>query len=87
MMTLLKDRLFVVLAVLLGLSLVSWLAASLLKLDLQVLGVAVLVLAFVKVHLIILYYMEVNRAHRPIRLAFETWVFAVAGILIAIYLL
>ncbi|MDP7068778.1 MAG: cytochrome C oxidase subunit IV family protein [Acidimicrobiales bacterium] len=86
-MTLQKDRLFLVLTALLGLTLVSWLASSSLGLGRQTLGVSVLVLAFVKVRLIIVYYMEASTVCRPIRVGLEGWVFGVAGATIALYLL
>jgi len=49
-------------------------------------GVAVLVVAFVKVRLVGLYFMELRSAPIPLRLAFEAWVLVVGGVLIGLYL-
>ena len=44
-----------------------------------------MVLAFFKVRLVILYFMEIRTAPIPIRLAFEGWVAVVCVAIIAIY--
>jgi hypothetical protein len=48
--------------------------------------VAVLVVAFVKVRLVGLYFMELRSAPVPLRLLFEGWVVVVCSILIGLYL-
>ncbi len=49
------------------------------------LAAGLLILAFFKVRLVILYFMEIRSAPRPIRLVFEAWVIGVCASLIAIY--
>lgn len=49
--------------------------------------VVVLAVAFAKAHLIGRWFMELRDAPMPLRLAFDGWVFAVAGALIALYLM
>lgn len=86
MSTLIKDKLFLVLAGLLSLTLLSWLILSYVGLEAQTLGVILIILAFIKVRLIIIHYMEAAKAYLPIRIAFEAWVILVGGITIALYL-
>ena len=87
MTALIKDKLFWVLAGLLALTLLSWLIVSSAGLETQTLGVILIILAFVKVRLIIIHYMEAAKAYLPVRICFEAWVILVAGITIALYLL
>lgn len=81
-----KDKLFWVLAALLALTLLSWLILSVLNIDRRLIGVLLILLAFVKVRLIVIHYMEAAKAYLPIRLAFEAWVLVAGGITIALYL-
>ena len=48
--------------------------------------VAVLAVAFVKVHLVGLYFMELRSAPVPLRLLFEGWVVVTGSVLIGLYL-
>ncbi|MCY4426732.1 MAG: cytochrome C oxidase subunit IV family protein [Halieaceae bacterium] len=48
--------------------------------------IALLVLAFFKTRLVIMYFMEVLNAPLPLRGIFEGWVIVVCGILITLYL-
>lgn len=50
------------------------------------LTVALLALAFFKVRLVLMYFMELLDAPWKLRLIFEAWVILVFGIVIAIYL-
>ncbi len=86
MSTLIKDKLFLVLAGLLVLTLLAWLISASAGLEIQTLGVILIILAFVKVRLIIIHYMEAAKVYLPIRIAFEAWVILVGGITIALYL-
>jgi hypothetical protein len=49
-------------------------------------AVAVLALAFVKVRLVGLHFMELRSAPVPLRLLFEGWVVVVCSVLIGLYL-
>ena len=49
------------------------------------LAAGLLILAFFKVRLVILYFMEIRIAPGPIRLVFGAWVIGVCASLIAIY--
>lgn len=49
-------------------------------------GVVVLVVAFVKVRLVGLYFMELRSAPVPLRLLFEGWVVVTCSVLIGLYL-
>ena len=49
-------------------------------------GVALIAVAFVKVRLVGLYFMELRAAPVALRVAFEGWVVAAAGILVGLYL-
>jgi hypothetical protein len=48
-------------------------------------GVAVIAVAFVKVRFIGLDFMELRRAPKPLRIAFEAWVLVIAGTLMTMY--
>jgi hypothetical protein len=54
--------------------------------DPQDAGCAVLVVAFIKVRLVIMDFMEIRGAPLAMRLAGETWVLLMAAVLIALYL-
>lgn len=49
-------------------------------------GVALLVVAFVKVRLVGLYFMELRSAPVPLRILFEGWVVVTCSLLIGLYL-
>ena len=86
-MQLLKDnKLLLILLILLGITLCSWLLSVFTLAKGKALGVIILVFAFVKIRLIIIHYMESNRAILPVRIAFEAWVL-IAGLgIIGLYL-
>ncbi len=46
---------------------------------------ALLLLAFFKVRLVIMHFMEVATAPLPLRMIMELWVLAVCGVLLAMY--
>jgi hypothetical protein len=52
----------------------------------QAASLAVLVVAFLKVRLVGLYFMELRAAPVPLRMAFEAWVVVVGGVLAGLYL-
>lgn len=80
-----KDKLFIVLAILLVLTLLSWQIFFSVKFELKTIGTLLLLLAFVKVQIIISQYMELNKAILPIRIAFWIWTITVAAISLEIY--
>jgi len=86
MYRLIKDKLFMVLAILMALTLLSWQMLFSVKLEPKTIGTLLLLLAFVKVQLIISKYMELNKAIVPIRIAFWMWTIVVGGISILMYL-
>ncbi len=47
--------------------------------------VAIVIIAFIKVRLVFLDFMELRHAPLPLRLAFESWALVVGGTLIACY--
>jgi len=51
----------------------------------QTLGIAILVIAFVKAHLVLHYFMGLNRAPLGWRALFAGWGVTVAALLIALY--
>ena len=46
---------------------------------------AILIIAFIKVRLVFLDFMELRHAPLPLRLAFESWTLVVGGTIIACY--
>ena len=82
-----KDKLFLVLVALLGITLLSWLLISSVDLEEKSLGVLILLLAFFKVRLIAIHFMETAKAQRLVRIAFETWGVVVGGMMIFVYLM
>ncbi|OUS25256.1 hypothetical protein A9Q99_21935 [Gammaproteobacteria bacterium 45_16_T64] len=87
MLNVAKDKLFLVLVALLGITMVSWLFISSANLEEKSLGVVILLLAFFKVRLIAIHFMETAMAHRLVRIAFETWGAVVGGMMILGYLM
>jgi len=85
MFKLLKDRLFIVLAILLAFTLLSWQILFSAKFEPKAIGALLLILAFVKVQIIISQYMELNHAIVPIRIAFWLWTIMVAAISLVMY--
>jgi len=49
-------------------------------------GIAVIVVAFVKVRLVILDFMEIRHAPLPMRIAAETWVLLICTAQVVLYL-
>ena len=48
--------------------------------------VGVLLVAFFKIRLVVMHFMEVGRAPWPLRLILEAWVVVVCGVLLTLYL-
>jgi len=84
MSALLKNKLFLVLMVLFGLTLLSWMGLNHLNIDERIAGVLILIIAFIKVRLIIVHYMELPKTFLPLRLAFEAWIFLTGVVTIAL---
>lgn len=49
-------------------------------------GIAIIVVAFIKVRFVLLDFMEVRHAPLPMRAAAEVWVVGVCGVLVAMFL-
>lgn len=81
-----KDKALNVLIILLALTLLSWFMLYSVELSPKNIGVLLLLLSFVKVHIIISQYMELNKAAIFIRIAFLLWTISVSGITIGMYL-
>lgn len=64
-----------------------WLGMHGLGASVQMATISLFVIAFFKVRLVIMHFMEIGTAPLPLRLIMEGWVFGVCGILIALYLL
>lgn len=82
MQTLLKDKLFIALAVLFALTLFSWLMLYAVALSPKTTGALLLLLAFVKVQIVISRYMELDKAIVPVRIAFWMWTIGVCAMTI-----
>jgi hypothetical protein len=48
-------------------------------------GIAILVIAFIKIRYVILDFMEIRRAPLPMRIAAEIWVVAVCTTMVLLY--
>jgi hypothetical protein len=81
-----KDKLFFILVALLGLTIISWLSLNHLNLSTETLGSFVLILAFLKLRLIVVHFMELPKTSKALRFIFESWIVLVAGITLALYL-
>ena len=86
MTQLLRDKPFLVLALLLGLTLASWLMLYSVSVEAKTAGAVLLFMAFVKVQLIISQYMELHKAILPIRIAFWAWTLGTGTMAITMYL-
>ena len=73
-----ETKLLMVLLALLALTLSSWLFTHFGIVGGKQLGLVILGLAFIKVRLIVIHYMEATEVLLPIRLAFETWILLAA---------
>jgi len=80
------NKLLWVLVTLLSLTALSWAAPQLLPLSSKALGALLILLAFMKVRIIILHFMEAGSAHPPLRRAFEAWVAIAGGGTLLLYL-
>ena len=81
-----KNRLFLVLMALLAFTLAGWSLMGFSSVSGKPLGAILLVLAFVKVHLIVVHYMEANSAEPFLRNAFKAWTWLVGALVIGMYL-
>jgi len=85
------NKLLWVLVVLLSLTALSWVAPQLVPptsnaMGSKALGTLLILLAFSKVRLIIVHFMEAGSAYPPLRLAFEAWVAIAGGGTLLLYL-
>ena len=75
-----------VLFTLLSLTALSWVAPQLNALNGKTLGTLIIVLAFIKLRIIIMHFMEAGSTHPALRTAFEAWVVIAGGVTIFLYL-
>lgn len=85
MLDTMKEKSFLVLAVLLTLTLLSWLILYAGALEQKTAGTILVCLAFVKVQLVISQFMELNTAQMPVRIAFWLWTIAVCAFCSVMY--
>lgn len=82
----LQDKNLQALLVLFGLTVLAWLAPMLLTVPPVTLGFIVLLVAFVKVRLIMMRFMELHEVYPPLRYAFDAWALVAGGGTIFLYL-
>jgi len=85
------NKLLWVLVILLSLTALSWAVPQLVPpashaIGSKALGTLLIALAFMKVRIIILHFMEAGSAYPPLRLAFEAWVAIAGGGTLLLYL-
>ena len=86
MLSILKDKYFMALAMLLAITLFSLLMPQFVVLQPKVVGVVLLFLAFAKVQIVISQYMELHHAVLAVRIAFWAWTVVVCASCIGMYL-
>jgi Prokaryotic Cytochrome C oxidase subunit IV len=73
------------------LTLVSWLLGDSYVADSRQVSIyltsGLILLAFFKIRLVIMYFMEIANAPLPLRVLFEVWVVAVPVVIISLYLM
>jgi heme/copper-type cytochrome/quinol oxidase subunit 4 len=84
--TLLKNRISLIWLLLIAATLISWQIGTNDSANPHLGSVAVLLVAFVKVRLVGLYFMELRDAPLPLRLLFESYCLIVCTALIVMYL-
>jgi heme/copper-type cytochrome/quinol oxidase subunit 4 len=73
-------------AVLVTATMASWLLGAHDPVGRTASTVAVIVIAFVKVRLVGVHFMCLDRAPRPLRLTFDTWVVGAGAMVVGLYL-
>lgn len=86
MSSLLRSRLTWVWLLLSAATLLSFEVSGGSSVGIKLAGVAVIVVAFVKVRYVILEFMELRHAPRPFRIAAELWPLIICSALIVLYL-
>ncbi len=81
-----NPTLLIVLVALLAITATAWVVSTFNLLSGTQLGIALIVLAFIKARLIIRHYMEVAEAILPVRIAFDVWLLAAAAGTLLFYL-
>jgi hypothetical protein len=81
-----RRRVIAVWAVLVVATTVSWLLGARNPVSTTASTVVVIVIAFVKVHLVGVHFMSLDRSPRSLRLTFDTWVVTVCAIVVGLYL-
>lgn len=84
--TLLHDRITLVWLALVAATLASWTMAVGREFNPAYSGVAIIVIALIKVRLVGWYFMELREAPVWLRALFDGWVFAVASALVGLFL-
>ncbi|WP_266049706.1 cytochrome C oxidase subunit IV family protein [Mycolicibacterium sp. J2] len=84
--TLLRDRTTIVWFVLVAATLASWTLGVGHELPARYAAVGIIVIAFVKVHFVGRYFMELRDAPTALKAVFGAWNVAVAALLIGLYI-
>jgi heme/copper-type cytochrome/quinol oxidase subunit 4 len=84
--TLLRDRITIVWFVLVAATLASWTLGVGHELPDRYAAVGIIVIAFIKVHFVGRYFMELRDAPTPLKAVFGAWNVVVAALLIGLYL-
>ena len=82
-----RDRITVVWAVLMIATAISWLLGIGHAVTHEYAGVAILIIAFLKIHFVGAYFMELRNAPRPLLIAFDCWVVTVLVTLVLLFVL
>jgi len=84
--SLLRDRITAVWLGLIAATLISWLLGVGHQLPHMYAGISIIAIAFVKVHCVGSYFMELRHAPVKLRVIFESWTLLVGVILAGLYL-
>lgn len=85
MASLFANRVTLVWALLVAASLLSWESMAIAGDDARIARAAILVIAFVKVRMVGLEFMELRHAPLPLRIGFEAWGAIVCGALLVLF--
>jgi hypothetical protein len=85
MATLLSNRITIIWALLVAASLLSWESMAIAGEEARIARAAILVIAFIKVRLVGLEFMELRHAPLALRLGFEAWGVLVCGTLLVLF--
>jgi hypothetical protein len=87
MLSLVRSRTTLIWSLLIGATAASWAMGHGMGIRaIRDAGVAIIVVAFIKVRFVILEFMEVRHAPLPMRIVGEAWVLLICAVLILLYL-